>query len=207
MLNAIPRKLIIVGNEDTDVYCEYLSMLVSTIGNVRDEHGEDDGVSERPFIDTAIWTEKIYRDNRAHTSSRQKMLFVGNEGCARNVIKNIQMNAEDTEYGIYFGWLGNKAAIHVDDSILGKRNDLYESFLNKSKELSERYNHCVEQAMAKRTAMQKGLIAGINAVMPGLGLLAIPIAKKIDEKKGRCDQAYRYAVLKFFLDHIEDFMR
>ena len=95
----------------------------------------------------------------------------------------------------------------MDDSILGKRNDLYESFLNKSKELSERYHHCVEQAMAKRTAMQKGLIAGINAVMPGLGLLAIPIAKKIDEKKGRCDQAYRYAVLKFFLDHIEDFMR
>lgn len=207
MLNEIPRKLIIVGNTNTDVYCEYLSMLVSTIGAVRNEHDEENGISERPLIDTAIWTDNIYCDNRAHTSSRQKMLFVGNEGCAKNVINNIQMNEDDAEYGIYWGWLGNKAAIYVDDSILSKRNDLYEAFLNKSKELSERYNRCVEQAIAKRTAKQKGLIVAVNVVVPVVGLVVTPIAKKMDEKKGRCDQAYRYAVLKFFLDHVEDFMR
>ena len=34
MFNGTPKKLIIVGDKDTDVYCEYLSMLISVVDDV-----------------------------------------------------------------------------------------------------------------------------------------------------------------------------
>lgn len=207
MLDAIPKKLIIVGNEDTDVYCEYLSMLVSTIKAISADNGEENTES-RTQIDTAIWTDKIYCDNRAHTSSRQKMLFVGDDGCAKNVAMNIQMNVEEMEYGIYFGWLGNKAIIYVDESIMQKDAKLYSEFLNKNKVLSERFNNRVERAVSKKTKGQKtwATVLG-NIVLPGIGTAVIPLINWSDDKKIKSDQAYRYAVLKFFLDYLDDFMR
>ena len=94
-----------MGNKDTDIICEYMSMLVSSIDVLQDgDEKEIIGIKDGN-VDTAIWTEEIYRDNRAHTSSRQKMLFIGNDKCASNIRKNLQFIEEDKSFGIYYGCL------------------------------------------------------------------------------------------------------
>ena len=221
MLSQIPKKLIIVGNKDTDVYCEYLSMLVSTVDDIVNEDTTEGiilGIKDGS-VDTAIWTDEIYRDNRAHTSSRQKMLFIGDEGCAKNIIKNIQFDENDKQkFGIYHGWLGNKASIYVDET-LSKNFLVYKNeFLPQYEELNKRYN----TRIGKKAEMKEKnkniirnvglgaagfLLVGALPVMAIAGGNAIKDAKTaIENKKIIMDQAYRYAVLKFYLDYLERFM-
>lgn len=250
------KKLIIVGDKSTDVYCEFLSLLVSTKDDIKEEDAEGN-ISTKVFavrdgsIDTAIWTDDIYRDNRAKTSSRQKTLFIGKKGCVESVIPNLDLKTEDSEFGVYMGWLGNKAVIYVDDEILKKQKN-YEKFHKKFSEVLEMYNSRIKiafddtyakteakeylnqyanffkkykkklgvgGAVASSTAtLSTTLIGGVTAtgvasivgasLTPTLvGSAVIKVATDINKNNVLLEQQlYRYAVLKFYLLHLADFM-
>lgn len=143
MFEGMQKKLIIVGEEKTDVYCEYLSMLISSNDDIRDENGElvdrigpSDGT-----IDSAIWTDKIYLDNRCHTSSKQKFLFIGDSKATENIAPNI-VCFDENDYGIIIGWLGNKAVINIDvDAFKNEKNkELYKDFYEEYVSLVMKYN-------------------------------------------------------------------
>lgn len=220
MLNEMPKKLILVGNKETDVYCEYLSMLISTKDDIKHEDGEEvtiKGIKDGS-VDTAIWTNEIYRDNRAHTSSRQKILFIGDEGCAENVIKNISFHDEEAkEFGIYYGWLGNKAVIYIDGTLC-KDEKKYKQFFSEYEKLNERYNEKVLTVAKKKNIPLLSVGgAGAGAALAGVlapGMLAIgalvaggmAVKDSAEHKSKVKDQAYRYAVLKFYLDYLAAFM-
>lgn len=218
MLNEMPKKLILVGNKETDVYCEYLSMLISTKDDIKHQDSEEitiKGIKDGS-VDTAIWTNEIYRDNRAHTSSRQKILFIGDDGCAENVIKNISFHDEEAkEFGIYYGWLGNKAVIYIDGTLC-KDEKKYKVFFDEYEKLNQRYNEKV-LSVAKKKNIPLLSVGGAGAALAGVlapGMLAIGAivaggmaVKDGSEHKAKVkDQAYRYAVLKFYLDYLASFM-
>ena len=59
MFDKPTKKLIIVGNKDTDVYCEFLSLLVSTKDDVTVE--KEDGTKEKTIFysnDTGDYPEE-----------------------------------------------------------------------------------------------------------------------------------------------------
>ncbi len=244
MFEKPAKKLIIVGSKETDVYCEFLSLLVSTKDDVKTK--KEDGTQETEIfaieddsVDTAIWTDDIYRDNRAHTSSRQKTLFIGNKGCVESVIPNLNLETKDSEFGIYMGWLGNKAVIYVDDDKV-KKSNTYEKFYKEYKDITEAYNARIKigsnDAQAKTSAKEyfdqytsffkkkegkatgvagaiaamkvatmatAGAIAGVGVV----GSAAIKITSDVHKNSNLIeDQLYRYAILKFYMEHLADFM-
>ena len=230
MLNEMPKKLILVGNKETDVYCEYLSMLISTKDDIKHQDSEEvtiKGIKDGS-VDTAIWTNEIYRDNRAHTSSRQKILFIGDDGCAENVIKNISFHDEEAkEFGIYYGWLGNKAVIYIDGTLC-KDEKKYKAFFEEYEKLNQRYNEKVLSVAKKKNipllsvgsaGVSAGVGAGVGAgaalagvLAPGMLAIGAIVAGGMAVKDGAehkakvKDQAYRYAVLKFYLDYLASFM-
>ncbi len=140
MFEGLSKKLIIVGNKDTDVYCEFLSMLISSKD---DNDSEDEGAIigiEDGSVDSAIWTDEIYRDNRAHTSSKQKIVFIGETDASRNILPNLAF-FDDNDYGVKVGWLGNKAVITVNYDELKKDSfKKYNSFYNEYIRLLGTYN-------------------------------------------------------------------
>lgn len=256
MFEKPAKKLIIVGNKDTDVYCEFLSLLVSTKDDIKEKDAEGNLVTKEVVsirddsVDTAIWTDDIYRDNRAHTSSRQKTLFIGNKGCVESVIPNLDLESEDSVFGIYMGWLGNKAVIYID-SDKTKKNDKYKEFYEKYTEILGMYNSRIkfgsDETYAKTEAKEyfnqykdffkkhKKKMAGAGAVAasagatataatmamgvvtapvsmvslyPALvGSAAIKVATDVHKNNALLEeQLYRYAVLKFYLLHLADFM-
>ena len=134
MFEGNSKKLILVGDEKTDVYCEFMSMLISSKDDEIDEDGNITkiiGVVDGS-IDSAIWTSDIYVDNRAHTSSKQKLLFIGETKASKNIIPNLIIKDNDAEkYGINIGWLGNKAVITVNPQEFMKNENsetLYNQF-------------------------------------------------------------------------------
>lgn len=219
MLNEMPKKLILVGNKETDVYCEYLSMLISTKDDIKHQDSEEvtiKGIKDGS-VDTAIWTNEIYRDNRAHTSSRQKILFIGDDGCAENVIKNISFHDEQAKkFGIYYGWLGNNAVIYIDGTLC-KDEKKYKAFFEEYEKVNQRYNEKVLSVAKKKNiplltvgGAGAGALAGVLA--PGMLAIGAIVAGGMAVKDGAehkakvRDQAYRYAVLKFYLDYLASFM-
>lgn len=236
MFNGTPKKLIIVGDKDTDVYCEYLSMLISVIDDISDKAGDESkivGIADGS-VDTAIWTDEIYRDNRAHTSSRQKLLFIGNKGCAKNIIPNINFEnvshiskqsnneqlkdlEEDISLGIYYGWFGNKACIYVDDTLVNNQEQYHEKFRKKYTNLVENYKQkCLKEAEKKHIDKKLLLAPSAWVLVPftmAWGLISLGVAATAKGLKDSAitkheilNQAYRYAILKFYLEYLETFM-
>ena len=245
MFDKPTKKLIIVGNKDTDVYCEFLSLLVSTKDDVTVE--KEDGTKEKTIfaieddsVDTAIWTDDIYRDNRAHTSSRQKTLFIGDKGCVESVIPNLDLETKDSEFGVYMGWLGNKAVIYVDED-KAKKSNKYNKFYEEYKKETDMYNARIKigsndtqaktsakeyfdqyvsffkkkegkavgvagavAAAKTATAVTIGAVGGIVGIV---GSAAIKITSDVHKNNNLIvDQLYRYAILKFYMNHLADFM-
>ena len=139
MFEGISKKLIIVGNKKTDVYCEFLSMLISSKDDKESEENSIVGI-EDGSVDSAIWTDNIYLDNRAHTSSKQKIVFIGETDASKNVTPNLAF-FEEKEYGVKIGCLGNKAAITIDYDVISNNDfELYSSFYQKYIQFFETYN-------------------------------------------------------------------
>ena len=140
MFEGLSKKLIIVGNKDTDVYCEFLSMLISSKDDKSLEEESTIIGIEDGSVDSAIWTDEIYRDNRAHTSSKQKIVFIGETDSSKNIIPNLAF-FDDNNYGVRVGWLGNKAVITIDYEVLKKDNfKNYNSFYDEYITLLGTYN-------------------------------------------------------------------
>ena len=239
MFNNVPQKLIIVGSEKTDVYCEYLSMLISNVNKEREPSAQQEQkgaviglavaenlstpLASQPFsIDSAIWTDEIYRDNRAHTSSRQRVVFIGKKGCVENVIPNIYFEnvddndvKEDIQMGIYCGFFGNKACIYVDERFHEEYNHHKDLFVKKYEDLARQYESkikaFVEKKHSHRDAVRRGALVGTAGYFFGLAPLGMIYAFKKYKRASKddkilLDQAYRYAVLKFHVRYLKEFM-
>lgn len=121
MIGKATTKLIIVCDDKTKEYANYLRQLVS----VNDDTDEQIIGTKDGSVETAVWLEQQYLDTQATISSNDHVLFVGNNKTSQSETKN--MNVEFDKYGMKFGWLGKRGMMQVDDNLLNKED--YDSFI------------------------------------------------------------------------------
>ena len=223
MFEGVSKKLMIVGDDKTNAYCEFLSMLISAKDDKKNQ--EDGKVQEIGIKDgslsASVWSDKTYRDNLAQTASAASnnlFVFIGENDASKNILQNITPHYHN-EYGIHIGWLGSKAAITVDynvlkDELKGKYLRFYEEYTQLCKQYDA---HMLEDKKAASQAdtppkiplvFQSGsyLLGAIVSFAPVI-VSAVLIKNSVKRKKVIVEQMYRYAVLKFYLDFLKKFVK
>lgn len=112
MIGKNMKKLIIVCDDKTEKYANILRQLISanddTDGEIR---GIEDGT-----VDVVVWKEKDYIDNMAVISSKERILFLGENKVSKNEF-NSSMKLYFDYCGMMYGWLGNRGVMRVTRSI------------------------------------------------------------------------------------------
>lgn len=121
MLGKTVTKLIIVCDEKTKEYANYLRQLISA------NDDKDDGIVGivDGSVEAAVWLEKEYLANSATLSSNEHVLFVGSYKASKSEISS--MKVKYYSYGMKYGWLGKRAMMQVDDTLLNESD--YNAFI------------------------------------------------------------------------------
>ncbi len=121
MLGRAAKKLIIVCDEKTEQYANYIRQLISASDDKPEEIvGVADGT-----VDAAVWLEKEYLANKAQISSNEHILFVGDNKTSKS--ESSSMVIKFDKYGMQYGWLGKRAMMKVSNEML--EPEKYDDFL------------------------------------------------------------------------------
>lgn len=218
MIGKNTIKLIIVCDEKTKDYANYLRQLISVND---DKDGEIVG-TEDGTVEAAVWMEKEYIANSATISSKEHVLFVGENKTSKSEISS--MDVKFNKFGMKYGWLGKRGMMIVDDSI--KKAETYDEFI----EFCLGYQKEFDKVVFKKKTLEKAAVAGVAgsvaaqagaAALAGGGLLAflapaalpavgiVGVAQGLSlmskQKKVR-DQQYRALTAILYLDGLSDFL-
>lgn len=218
MLGKSVTKLIIVCDDKTVEYANYLRQLVSMND---DKDGETVG-TEDGCVEAAVWLEKDYIANSATISSKEHILFIGENKTSRKEISS--MNAKFDKFGMKYGWLGKRGMMIVSDNI--KRPETYEKFI----EFCLGYQKEFEKVVLKKSGFEKatdataaGAVAAKagTTILAGGGLLAflapmalpavsiVSVAKSVtmmSKQKKIKDQQYRALTAILYMDALKEFL-
>lgn len=122
MINKATKKLIIVCDERTEEYANYLRQLISTKD---DKDGAVVGV-EDGTVDAAVWLEKEYSSNKVQISSNTHVLFVGEGKISKKETSTMIVKFE--KFGMKYGWLGKRGMMVVDKVLSDP--DQYDEFID-----------------------------------------------------------------------------
>lgn len=209
MLGEKTTKLIIVCDEKTSEYANYLRQLVSMKDDTSDEIvGVKDGT-----VEVAVWLEKDYVANMATISSKEHILFVGENKVSKK--ETPSMSVKFDKFGMKYGWLGKRAMMMVSDSI--KDKETYDQFI----EFCQGYEQNIEAMSLERVLKyedkdekEKGVVALMKnkaatlaqlVVNPGVFGAVAGINMLKDRKKLR-DQQYRALTAILYTDGLTEFL-
>ncbi len=113
---------------------EYANYLMALIGQNDDKDGKVIGTKDGS-ISAVMYTPKQYKDTLPKITSNTNILFMGNFKEANEQRKNV--NIMFNKYGMKYGWLGKRAVMYVEDSLLKK--DEYKDFLEFSKNYQQEF--------------------------------------------------------------------
>ena len=224
-------KLIIVCDEKTEQYANYLRQLISTND---DKDGEVKGVVDGS-VEAAVWLDKEYMANKATISSSEHILFIGDNKVSKS--ETSSMVIKFNKFGMKYGWLGKRAMMQVEDEKLSQ--EVYDDFINyclgyeaefkkivmkkplfmdiaeKSGLVKKGTGDEIEDKEMKKDGVNKTLKAVAGAVGVGASL-AIPIigipatgiyaANSIQEHKKIKDQQYRALSVILYIDGLREFL-
>ena len=146
MLGQKQTRLIIVCDEKTKEYANYLRQLVSVNDDKDDETvGTKDGC-----VEVAVWTEDNYLNNQPTISSNEHILFIGDNKTSKSEIKNMQINHD--KFGMKYGWLGKRAMMLVDDAKLNKEE--YDKFIKYCAEYKQYFEKLAYNDSNKEEAIE-----------------------------------------------------
>lgn len=209
MLGEKTTKLIIVCDEKTSEYANYLRQLVSMKDDTADEIvGVKDGT-----VEVAVWLEKDYVANMATISSKEHILFIGENKVSKK--ETPSMSVKFDKFGMKYGWLGKRAMMMVSDSI--KDKETYDQFI----EFCQGYEQKIEAMSLERVRKyedkdenEKGVVALMKnkaatlaqlVVNPGVFGAVAGINMLKDRKKLR-DQQYRELTAILYTDGLTEFL-
>lgn len=121
MIGKATKKLIIVCDEKTEPYANYLRQLISTND---DKDGEVVGI-EDGTVEAVVWLERDYLANKATLSSKEHILFIGDNKTSN--AESSSMIVKYDKYGMKYGWLGKRAMMKVDNAMLSP--EIYDEFI------------------------------------------------------------------------------
>lgn len=145
------RKLIIVCDDQTHGYGNYLRQLVSTNDDDNNIVGTKDG-----SIGVAVWLEKDYLANMATITSDQHVLFIGENQASKNEISS--MNVKFDSFGMKYGWLGKRGMMIVSKTI--DNPEEYNEFI----ELCRNYKTEFEPIELKKSLPEQAIDAAVGAM-------------------------------------------
>lgn len=184
-------------------------------------------------LHTVVWNEKQYLSQKAELTSENHLLFIGDTKESKNFKANIILDSTLEKYGICFGWLGKTAILYNKPFTLAFNRSLYLEFFNEfSKFLKENdlnYANQIEikdkkavkdyakkviedikdnkdnpKEIAKHVAASAAAAIGVvhfhKISMPAILLQQAKTSKDI------ADQQMRYAILKIYLEKLNDFI-
>ena len=211
-------KLIIVCDESTVGYANYLRQLVSANDDEEDVIiGTKDGA-----IKVSVWLEKHYLDNMSTISSNEHVLFIGENQASKNEISS--MNVKFDKYGMKYGWLGKRGMMIVSEVI--SQPETYNEFIELCR------NYKTEFEFKKSLPEQEidaavGVMGDVPDIMMNVGntllsflgpvpaiaadaVNAVAEATKwittTEDQRKITDQQYRALTLILYMDGLSDFL-
>lgn len=122
MMGKTAKRLIIVCDEKTKDYANYLRQLISLND---DKDGEVVGIADGS-VEAAVWTDKEYLANSAKVSSSEHVLFIGENKVSKSEISS--MITKFDKFGMKYGWLGKRGMLTVDNELLAPEE--YDEFIS-----------------------------------------------------------------------------
>lgn len=215
MFGPQKTQLIIVCDEKTNRYANYLRQLISS----NDDEGDEVVGTVDGMVDVVVWLDKDYNANSASLSSREHILFIGNNKISKS--ETSSMDIKFNMFGMKYGWLGKRAMMQVSDAVLTE--DEYNDFIvfcgTYGKEFEKLMNSTSDKSKKKKTfSISVGtagavgamaaiaspvLIAGagtVGAIGALKGLSAHSTHKKIK------DQQYQALTTILYIDGLQKFL-
>lgn len=217
MIGNNMKKLIIVCDDKTEKYANLLRQLISLKDDTEDEVlGIKDGT-----VDVVVWKEKHYSDNMATISSKEHILFLGNGKVSKNEF-NSSMKMYYDQFGMTYGWLGNRGVIRVttgieDEEEYNKFAELYSSYdLNFEKIDFKNFSETVADTVDKKTnglfsknKFSKAALAagGLAAGVAAGGIVSVSEAVvSVNRQKKMKQQQYQTLIVAFYREGLAKFL-
>ena len=218
MIGNNKNRLIIVCDDRTEKYANYLRQLISTND---DSEGEVVGIADGS-VEVAVWTDKEYINNKSQISSSEHILFMGNSKVCKK--ESSSMIIKYDNYGMKYGWLGKRAMLTVDRESMSEQ--LYDGFATYCYAYQERYENIViikndvremiSENEAKKVEVDDNVVddkEGVNAIAnvakKGFGAVSGLFndgITKIQSEQEKKDQQYRAVTSVFYLEALADFI-
>lgn len=217
-MGMVKKKVTIVSDEKTLEFANYIRQLISVNDDKDDEIiGVEDG-----SVETAVWTEKEYLNNKAKLSSNQHILFVGDNKVSKS--ETACIDVKYNMFGMKYGWLGKTGMIQVNKKMLSPEE--YEVFISYCRAYEIEFNKIVmkkkkkpeieDKEESKGKLLKNGFAVGAVAVAavfnPLVPIVAIPgiaaidtVNKVVIDKKVK-EQQYRALSLIMYLDALKEFL-
>lgn len=181
------KEVIIVYDEETKEYADYLFALISTKKN----------------IEARCLSLKQYEETSVTLSSENNMIFIGNN----KIIENKRKYTDKTfkEYGMNYGWIGKNCIVYVEDKML--EQDKYKAFIDYASKINTRF----KEENINTISLQKNssIVALFSLFTPilGLGYMAYKLYSNYsDNKKKIKDQQYGTLINIFFTNGLDKFL-
>ena len=195
MIGKPTKKLIIVCDDSTIKFGNYLRQLISTNDDGEEIVGVEDGA-----VDAVVWDVKQYADNAPTISASSYILFVGENKVSKAEIRT--MPIKFSRFGMKYGWRGKHGVMIVDkvlsDPDLISEFELYNAqFDNKG---IEKETNTIGEQRDKR--IQKIAVVGFHVLLPGSGFL-VDKKFKYDSMK---DRQYYTLTITLYINGINEFL-
>lgn len=181
------KEVIIVYDEETKEYTDYLFALISTKKN----------------IEARCLSLKQYEETSVTLSSENNMIFIGNN----KIIENKRKYTDKTfkEYGMNYGWIGKNCIVYVEDKML--EQDKYKAFIDYASKINTRFKE--ENINTISLQQNSSIVALFSLFTPilGLGYMAYKLYSNYsDNKKKIKDQQYGTLINIFFTNGLDKFL-
>lgn len=181
-----------------DKLMEYANYLMALIGQ-NDDVGSDVVGIKDGSVTAAIYTPKNYKDTLPKITSNTHILFIGNFKEAKEQQKNV--NYQFDKYGMHYGWLGKRAVMYVEDTMLTKAE--YEEFLS----LCKTYQKDFRAATINFVNALPNAVKWVGVLVPYVYPVAIyGLISGNKAKKKMQDQQYRCLTMALYLEGLQKFL-
>ncbi len=209
MIKPEKRKLIVVYKKKDELALNYLKKLVET----NDDKDEKIVGTEDNTVSIIDWTEKDYQNNKVLGNIPNKILFLDDIKETKKLVPI--MDIKYSSNGISYGFIGKKAiisinekALNTDEAFMKFQKDFFE-LIKSIDEKTKRNDGQKELELHQNAKLTKVLAIIFTIAYPILGLpimVGATITNSFDKKKLR-EKMFLYAITKFYLDEMDDFMR
>ena len=188
-----PVTLIVVYKNE--LFLNLLRKLIETKDDFDEEHVV--GVTDNS-VRIVAWDEKVWLDQKKAGNINNKVLFLGKIKGWDKLIPIIDVQYD--EFGIKYGWAGNKAILIADTDPLEDKK-LYNAFLDELNKLK-----IPEEIKSDKIEIKDESEPKDNVFTKAKNFFKKTVKPLSPEQKKRTKQQYFFGIQKLYENHLEEFI-